>query len=86
MPCICRFGGIVLMIFHEDHAPPHFHAKYQGQMAAIKIDPPEIIAGDLPPRQRRQVLDWAAARKDDLTKAWDRAQAAEPPGEILPLP
>ncbi len=31
MPEICRFLGIVIAMYHNDHAPPHFHAKYSGK-------------------------------------------------------
>jgi hypothetical protein len=26
MPAICRFSGIVIAMFFNDHDPPHFHA------------------------------------------------------------
>jgi len=26
MPEICRFFGIVIKMFFDDHNPPHFHA------------------------------------------------------------
>ena len=28
MPVISRFLGIIISMFWNDHAPPHFHAKY----------------------------------------------------------
>ena len=28
MPEISRFLGIVIAMYYEDHAPPHFHVKY----------------------------------------------------------
>ena len=34
----------------NDHAPPHFHAKYGEFEALIRIDPLGIIQGRLPPR------------------------------------
>lgn len=30
MPEISRFLGIVIAMYYEEHAPPHFHAKYGG--------------------------------------------------------
>jgi hypothetical protein len=33
MPEISRFYGIVIRMYHNDHAPPHFHAYYSGDMA-----------------------------------------------------
>ncbi len=28
MPEICRFYGIIIAMFFDDHNPPHFHARY----------------------------------------------------------
>ena len=40
MPEICRFYGIVIKMFFDDHDPPHFHAQYAGREALIdKIAP-----------------------------------------------
>jgi hypothetical protein len=33
MPEISRFFGIVIQMFYDDHAPPHFHVRYAGQRA-----------------------------------------------------
>jgi hypothetical protein len=31
MPEICRFYGIIIFMNHNDHDPPHFHARYEDQ-------------------------------------------------------
>ena len=62
MPELSRFFGIVIRMFSEPGSPhhvPHFHAYYQDQMAVVAIDPVNIIAGELPQRQRRLVEAWA---------------------------
>jgi hypothetical protein len=28
MPIISRFFGIIIRMFFNEHAPPHFHAEY----------------------------------------------------------
>ena len=38
MPIVSIFFGIVIRMYHRDHAPPHFHASYQGFDALIAID------------------------------------------------
>jgi len=38
MPEICRFYGIVIFMSYNDHAPPHFHARYQDQEVTIEIE------------------------------------------------
>jgi hypothetical protein len=36
MPEICRFFGIVIAVFYDDHNPPHFHARYSGRKVSIE--------------------------------------------------
>ena len=36
MPEVSRFYGNVISIRYADHAPPHFHATYQGMGASIE--------------------------------------------------
>ena len=36
MPIVSRFFGIVIALYWNDHAPPHFHAKYGGNEATEK--------------------------------------------------
>lgn len=38
MPEVSRFYGIVVTLNYDDHAPPHFHARYASQAAAIAFD------------------------------------------------
>ena len=33
MPVISRFYGILIVMYFNDHNPPHFHAKYSGDEA-----------------------------------------------------
>jgi hypothetical protein len=35
MPEICRFFGIIIRMFFDEHDPPHFHAEYQGSKAVF---------------------------------------------------
>lgn len=45
VPELCRFYGIVIRMFFNEHNPPHFHAQYGEYIAQIKIDDAEIIEG-----------------------------------------
>ena len=57
MPTISQFYGIIIRMFFEEHAPPHFHAQYGEHKAAINILTLEIIEGQLPRRASNLVLD-----------------------------
>ena len=50
MPEISRFLGIVIAMYYNDHAPPHFHARYGDYEAVIAVATGEVIDGSLPPR------------------------------------
>ena len=50
MPEICRFLGMVMTMYFEDHPPSHFHLRYGDHRAIAAIDTMEILAGTLPPR------------------------------------
>ncbi len=50
MPILCRFFGIIILMYYDDHPPPHFHVRYGGQKAIISIDTLSILEGRLSPR------------------------------------
>jgi len=37
MPEISRFFGIVIAIYHREHGPPHFHARYGAYKITVNI-------------------------------------------------
>ena len=60
VPEISRFYGIIIALFYDDHNPPHFHARYDGDHAAIDMRTMQILEGTLPPRALGLVVEWAA--------------------------
>ena len=51
MPVLARFYGIVIRMYYaqSEHNPPHIHALYGDDMAAISIQTKEVMDGYLPP-------------------------------------
>jgi hypothetical protein len=37
VPEICRFLGIVITMYHREHEPPLFHARYAGHKITVRI-------------------------------------------------
>lgn len=72
MPVISVFFGIVIRMYHGDHAPPHFHAAYQGQEAFIRIADGGIEKGSLPKKAERLVRQWALDHQEELMANWQR--------------
>jgi hypothetical protein len=85
MPTISRFFGIVIAMFFDDHAPPHFHARHAEGSAKVRIDTVEVIDSSLGRRQLRFVLAWAELHQDELLENWRLARVGERLREIEPL-
>ena len=85
MPRLSAFYGIVIAMYYNDHAPPHFHARYTDAEAVVRLDTLEVIEGDLPRRALALVLEWASAHRAELAADWDKARAGLPLDPIAPL-
>lgn len=85
MPEICKFGGIRITMYYDDHNPPHFHAQYGSQKALFDIQGGFVISGGLPSRQLKYVLAWAEMHKDELMQNWELAKDNLPLVKIAPL-
>jgi hypothetical protein len=85
MPTISEFLGIYILMFYDDHAPPHFHARYGDHEALIRISPVGMLKGDLPPRALGLVLEWASIHQDKLMQDWTLASEKKQLKKIPPL-
>jgi hypothetical protein len=85
MPIISQFYGIIIRMFYNDHAPPHFHAIYGEYELLICISPITILEGKAPGRVRSMVLEWAALHQIELLENWERCRQAEPLSSVDPL-
>jgi len=86
MPTVSVFYGIVVMMFHDEHPPPHFHARHAEHRARVAIASGEVVDGDLPPRAARLVREWAGLHREELEENWRRAEKLRPLARIEPLP
>jgi hypothetical protein len=85
MPAISRFFGIVISMYYNDHAPPHFHAKYGEHSASLTIETLEIHEGYLPRRARLLVTEWAVQHREELRRDWRLAREGRPLEMVPPL-
>ncbi len=72
-------------MFYGEHAPPHFHAVYQGEEIKVNINTLEVIEGDMTRRAQALVLEWAALHRLELRQAWEQASTNKEPSKIAPL-
>ena len=86
MPTISAFYGILIQMFWNYHAPPHFHALYAEDEVLINIQTFEIMAGQMPRRALALVLEWAQEHRSELMEDWKLCEQKQQPKKILPLP
>ena len=85
MPEICRFFGIIIRMYYDDHNPPHFHAEYGDEEAQININTLAIINGSLSSRTLGLVVEWASQHREELLHDWELARKQKKPEKIQPL-
>jgi hypothetical protein len=74
VPEVCRFFGIVIAMFYNDHNPPHFHVRYGEQRALMAVDTLTVLEGRLSPRVLGLLTEWAALHQDELGENWRLAR------------
>jgi len=84
MPVVSRFYGIAIVMYFNDHNPPHCHAKYAGYEALFDFAGLRL-EGTLPPRATEFVQEWIALHHADLAANWEKARTGEPLEYIAPL-
>ena len=85
MSTICMFRGIKIYINWRDHMPPHFHATYGGKEIIVSINELEVIDGEIPNKQLKMLLGWAAFHQEELIENWKLASEKQELYAIEPL-
>ncbi len=84
MPEISRFLGIIIAMYIKEHAPPHFHAKYNEFQITVEIET-GIVEGKFPKHALRAVLEWLDIHKEELRENWKIAWDMGTMKKISPL-
>lgn len=71
MPTVSTFYGISIRMYYKDHMPPHFHADYADSTECVDIRNGKVIAGKLPKRAHKLVLEWWDEHRDELMDMWN---------------
>lgn len=73
MPTLSRFYGIVIRMYFQqaEHNPPHIHAIYGEDVAAIDIRTNAVLEGHLPPKATALVTEWIDLHREQLQHIWD---------------
>jgi hypothetical protein len=83
VPEISRFLGIVVSMYYDEHAPPHFHARRGEYKLIVEI---ETLAttGRFPVEAANAVRAWARAHQRELRENWRLMRNHETPHFIAP--
>lgn len=73
MPVLSRFYGIVIRMYflQSGHNPPHIHAIYNDDVAAIDFMTGGVLEGHLPTKAMSMVREWLTLHKDTLMEIWE---------------
>ena len=82
MPMIAIVDGVKILMFFNDHAPPHFHAVIGDDEVLISIRDLGTLEGSLSPAKLRRVLSWARDHQGALALNWIRCQDEQQPERI----
>jgi hypothetical protein len=85
MPELSCFLGIAILMYFDDHNPPHFHVRYNDFRAIISIKDLALLEGQLPPRVLGLVMEWAGLHKNELLDNWNMVKETGKWFKIEPL-
>ena len=85
MPEVSRFLGISILMYFDDHNPPHFHVRYNDDRALISIGELKVLEGHLHARILGLVIEWAELHKNELIQNWDMVKTTGKYFKIAPL-
>lgn len=84
MPTIGRIGSFDVMIFRNDHGPPHFHVIGDDFSAKFSINDIELLSskGRIRRRDIRAVEEWGQKHQTELYLNWELAITGQSPRKI----
>ena len=67
------YAGIVIRMYflQSEHNPPHIHAIYNDDVAAIDFMTGEVLEGYLPGKAMNMVLEWIGLHRQSLREIWE---------------
>ncbi len=72
MPILQRFDNVRVLMYIDDHPPPHVHVKLRdGRECMVDLDD-FVIKGQVPEREIREALAWIETSRDFLFDEWRR--------------
>lgn len=79
MPTLAMVAGMAILIYYDDHDPPHFHVRAANFRAKVAISDLSVIevVGRMRPSEIRTIQAWARSHQKALRDNWRRAKRLE---------
>ncbi|KQT52623.1 MULTISPECIES: DUF4160 domain-containing protein [unclassified Aureimonas] len=82
MPTIAIVDGIRIVIFFNDHDPPHFHAILGETSLRMSIASGTVMGDRGPASMERKLGRWLDEHRDEMMLAWKAVRAGQRPQGI----
>lgn len=81
MPVLSRFYGIIIRMYflQSEHNPPHIHAIYNDDVAAIDFMTGKVLEGHLPGKAFTMVQEWIELNREALKTIWETQEFKQLP-------
>lgn len=83
MPTIAIVDGVRIMIYLNDHLPPHLHAIFGGSEAQLSIATGQVLNGRLPKPKLWTVQAWLDAHREQVAYIWTEIRAGRYSGGTI---
>ena len=60
-----------MYFLQSEHNPPHIHAIYNDDVAAIDFMTGTVLEGHLPPKAMNMVQEWISIYREELKTIWE---------------
>ena len=81
MPVLSRFYGLIIRMYflQSEHNPPHIHAIYNDDVAAIDFMTGKVLEGHLPGKALTMVQEWVELNREALKTIWETQEFKQLP-------
>jgi hypothetical protein len=71
MPTLAIIDGISILMWPNDHNPPHFHVRHAGRRGKFDIATGHMVEGTLDRKAIKKVQAWTISNQAMLFRAWN---------------
>lgn len=70
-----RIGDLKIVIYHNEHPPPHFHVVSSQLNFSMEIETGRMLRGEFPNKRiRRKIESWHSKNKNLLIRVWNETR------------